>query len=48
MVIGSDGREIFARTPVSDATELHAGQPVWCSWDPEAVLVFEGSGPGAS
>ncbi len=40
VVIGSDGREIFARTAVRDAAELRTGQVVWCAWEPDAVLVF--------
>ena len=40
VVIGSDGQEIFARTPLRDAADVRAGDHVWCSWAPESVLVF--------
>ncbi|GAA4086470.1 ABC transporter ATP-binding protein [Nocardioides kongjuensis] len=40
VVIGPDGTELFARTPLRDAADVQAGDTVWCSWDPEAVLVF--------
>ncbi len=42
VVIGSDGKEIFARTPVRDAAPVNPGDTVWCSWAPESVLVFAG------
>ncbi len=34
------GREIFARTPVSSAEKIEPGSKVWCSWSPESVRVF--------
>ncbi|UUW92362.1 ABC transporter ATP-binding protein [Pimelobacter simplex] len=40
VVIGADGKEVFARTPVRDAADVSVGDPVWCSWAPDSVLVF--------
>jgi spermidine/putrescine transport system ATP-binding protein len=40
VVITDNGRELFARTPVSAAERLEPGSRVWCHWSPESVRVF--------
>ena len=42
VVIGVDGKEIYARSPLQEAAQVQAGDSVWCSWAPESVMVFAG------
>ncbi|MEZ5114546.1 MAG: polyamine ABC transporter ATP-binding protein [Nocardioidaceae bacterium] len=40
VVIGSDGKEIYARSPLQEAAQVQAGDSVWCSWASESVMVY--------